>query len=680
MMIAQNPLLRAAATVTAFWYSVLLLVAAITGATHWSWLWWVPLQTLAISAIGLGLGFALTVFLTSSRRQSIGNHLRGGTALPRVKISLGMPPELPIHPQTSSMDDMLADQPWWPRIQAEAPEYAAAIRAALRVMATVPRLPASPYPGGHAGRTLIVHSLAVATQIIATAKTWVYEGQKDKRGRVRVKLEGEPHRFTGKDIPMLVLTGLVHDIGKMRCYEPVAGQRPESPKGPVLRVTEVRRNHDAEGAKLLRQIPEIMALPLVDRTAIITAVGYYHHPFGLPNAGWLTDRIRSLTECLAAADIATGVAEGHALLDTDEQRAQVDSYDDEDEAGEAATTNIAPGDVLAAMGGDDDLEKELEETGRMAAMLGMNLNAETRVEPAAAPATPTAHARVDDAAPFELRVFMDAIRGKGAISGQIPNQRMAWRVGANVYVMEQVMRRLILNTYRGADGLAMAEAMNDADGNAAPFTRALLEQLAAQGALLQDFGGARYAPSRSIFKAAGPNGAKMPAVFVVPVTAIPGAQNAPEGKPITLTGPLWGAHQGKSSVAAPAPEVMQPAAAPAQAAPAEPTPAPSAPTGDLDDFDIPFGMPAELPPIESGPACATALLAAQDGSISMERIERDGVEYLLVPFDSPSGEIVRELCNVMVAEAGGRKVNPPMQITRGGGMFFALPIPASEAD
>jgi hypothetical protein len=677
MMIAQNPLLRATAIVTAFWYSVLLLVAAITGATHWTWLWWVPVQTLAISAIGLAFGFALTLFLTSSRRQSIGDHLRGGTALPRVKISLGTPPTLPVHPQVSSMDDMLAEQPWWPRIQAEAPQYASAIRAALRVMATVPRLPASPYPGGHAGRTLIVHSLAVATQIIATAKTWVYEGQKDKRGRVRVKLEGEAHRFTGKDIPMLVLTGLVHDIGKMRCYEPVAGQHSDSPKGPVLRVTEVRRNHDAEGAKLLRQIPEIMALPLAERTAIITAVGYYHHPFGLPNAGWLTDRIRSLTECLAAADIATGVAEGHALLDTDEQRAQAETYDDDD-ADEAATTNIAPGDVLAAMGGDEDLEHELEETGRMAAMLGMNLNVETRVEPA--PATTAAPAKSDDTSPFELRIFMDAIRGKGAISGQIPNQRMAWRVGANVYVMEQVMRRLILNTYRGADGLAMAEAMNDADGNAAPFTRALLEQLAAQGALLQDFGGARYAPSRSIFKAAGPNGAKMPAVFVVPVTAIPGAQNAPEGKPITLTGPLWGAHQGKSSGAAPAPDAVQPPAAPAPAAPAEPAQAPSAPPADLDDFDIPFGMPAELPPIESGPACAAALLAAQDGTISMERIERDGVDYLLIPFDSPSGEIVRELCNAIVSEAGSRKVNPPLQITRAGGMFFALPVPVIEAD
>lgn len=675
MMIAQNPLLRAAAIVFSFWYSVLLLAAVIAGKTPWTWLWWVPLQTLLIAGVGAGLGFVLVVGFTGTRRQTVGQDLRAGVQLPRVKISLGDSPAIPTHPQTSSMDAMLDEQPWWPRIQAEAPQYAQAIRAALRVMATVPRLPASPYPGGHAGRTLIVHSFAVATQIIATAKTWVYEGQKDKRGRVRVKLEGEPHRFTPKDIPLLVLTGLVHDIGKMRCYEPTPGQKPESAAGPVLRVMEVRRNHDAEGAKLLRQIPEIMALPLADRTAIITAVGYYHHPFGLPNAGWLTDRIRSLTECLAAADIATGVAEGHALLDSDEQHAQAAGYDDEDDSGAPAA--VAPRDMLAAMGEDDaELESELENIAGMASALGIDMDAATRIAPAASPA-PAAAAptpRADDASPFELRVFMDAIRAKGAISGQIPNQRMAWRVGGFIYVMEQVMRRLILNTYRGTDGVAMAEAMNDADGNAAPFTRALLEQLAAQGALLQEYGGAHYAPSRSIFKAAGPNGAKMPAVFVVSASAIPGAQSAPEGKPITLTGPLWGAHQGRASVA---PASPAPATEAAPAAPAAPAAAPVE-ADDYSDADIPFdfGPAVDSTPIEAGPVCASALLAAQDGTISMERIERGGSEYLLVPFDSPSGEIVRELCNVLVADAGMRKVNPPLQVVRDGVTFFALPAPA----
>lgn len=671
MLIAQNPIIRAVAVVVAFWYVVLLLFSYGVGVTFWSALYAFP-QSLLIAVAGLGVAVFFSVLLRKAGTQAEGAAVREGQQENGASILLGNFPYRPVVPQAKTHDALLEEQSWWSLVCAQAPAYAPAFRAAMRTMAAEPKLPASPYPGGHGGRTLIEHSLAVASHILDESSRWEYTGQRDKRGNIRVRPQGDaPHRFTGKDAPLLLLTAFVHDIGKVTCYAPDADAIAAQERGAkTIPVIEVRRNHDHEGAKLLRKLPEVMALPLVDRNALLLAVGYYHHPFALPSSGWLTDRMRSLTELLAKADQAVGESEGNTLVD----------YGDFDADDGGEPTHATPTETVM---------NDAAEDAALAAVAA-SVRAAKAPKPPTLPASPSDKPPVpasaeDKALPRELRLFMSKLMEPGSINGsrEQARQSFARKSGETIAVMDGHMRRILQSSkeVRAIEdydwiGKAFAE-----DSNGALFTLNLLDQLAERGMLITEADGLTYSPRRALFYTKKPDGTKGSVVFLLRVSAIPGAASIPSVPEWPIFGPLFGRHQGRAK-AAPAPET------PAPESPSTDDSAPKASTVDavaaaaspFADSDLPFAgmltedaqgvdanapaaVPATVPPPEPEASSApvpprdisvelsAAILADTDGIFEYRRVTRADGDYLLVRIDSPTGEAVRTMADDLTAEA-----------------------------
>jgi hypothetical protein len=523
-VIATNRLPSSVFIVFLFWYFVFFLPLGIRGIPIWDIARNLPISAM-LTLIGAAVGFGMVTMVSITVSASDEDRLWSGDRHREAIISLGAAPWSPRAPRRALPAELLASTTWWRRVCERSPAHAAAIKAVVETMYVVPKLPASPYPGGHRGRTLIEHSMAVVEHMLLEVKSWRYEGQFDKRGNLRVPLADpqKPHRFSPEEVPLLILAALAHDIGKLTCYVPVAGQ-PDDASVDTLRVVEAYPNHDQEGARLLRMIPEIMDLPFDDRTALITACGYYHHPFALPNADWVTDRVRSLTELLAHADIKTGISEGHTLT-ADVQDGYADSLDPAVPAADA----LPPAEELD----DDDLDAAIAQAAGAAK--------------ASAQPTPSQATR-PQSLPRELRMFMDSIRRPGAINGVGPqkNNRIAWKHGEYVYVIDTAMRAVVMNQ-NPSDLAWLAQAMETASGNAAPYTAALAEQLHAHGALMIEHEGRSYMPRRALFKMASKGSTRTVPVLVVRADFIPGAAGIKDAEPIKLAGPFWGEQSGRTS-------------------------------------------------------------------------------------------------------------------------------------
>lgn len=684
-MIAQNELFRAVAVVTLFWYIGLFVISSLHGTAPWHVVYVLP-QSVLISGAGALGGFAVSMFYLASERGFKGHEIHQGSIMWNARLSMGLPFTVrgPERGRGKSADAALANQRWWRAVSTSSPAYANAIRAVVETMLAEPRLPASPYPGGHGGRTLLDHSFAVATEMLRQAPAWVYEGQRDKRGNIRVPLAdgNEPHRFTAAEGPLLILAGLAHDIGKMACYQPIPNQDRSAKAKGTLRVTEIKPLHDIEGARLLRRLPEIMALPMADRTALLMAINYYHHPFGLPSSGWLHDRVRSLTELLAHTDIEVGKAEGHTLVDHHE-------HAESEEGGivEAVDPN-------ALLAGANLTERDIEDADADLAALVAAIGTPSPAQqaPSAAPRTAATAAaaspstspamRADETAPLELRLFMTAIRKQGAINGRDRACRIAWKHAGNVYVMDKVMRSLIHNQ-GGADPIWAATAMAESNGNASPFTAALAQQLRDRGALVTEFEGMEFAPARALFRMKMPSGTSIP-VLIVRAASIPGADGIRDSeKPVDIIGPLWGERsaRNKPKSSASTPERAE-SDVEVQPDPIEqpdrtvsmrevdyddlsgtPTPPPAASipaaASSFDDDDLPFALPdlpsqtaeTEAEPEQSDAADAQGvdvlemiteiILSADFVSKHPYQVRtRDDVRRALLPLDSSAGQAV----------------------------------------
>lgn len=681
-MIAHNPVIRSVAVVLLFWYLVLYVVAIANGVKPWTILVYLP-QSLLVALVGGIGGLGLAVMARAGLRSVTEDEIRNGSRIGDAVISMGSGPSLPAPRRKSFPVAQLNAHPWWALVQANSPAHAAAIKAVLDTMYALPRLPASPYPGGHAGRSLIEHSLAVVPFMLKHAKHWEYKGQVDKRGKVRVPLQNpeEPHRFAGGDAPLLILAAIAHDIGKMTCYVPNPGQNPDATTGALLLVTEARPMHDTEGAKILRKIPEIMALPQADRTALIAAVGYYHHPFGLPISGWVTDRVRSLTELLAVADIETGKSEGHVLTGSP---ADADDDFDTDQASATITTETARAlgvDVDAEDDADGELLRKADAVAAKAAPRSQRNDASTNAPSAT---------KVAANAPFELRLFMDVIRQSGAINGKHPSSRIAWKHSGVIYVMDEPMRNKI-KTAGGITSDWAATALAPASGNMAPYTQKLIEQLDQIGGAIRTWNGMTFTPARALFRAEG-----VPPVFMVQASAVPGAEAIPDcERPINIQTPFWGsisaAGKDKGTGRAVAPDSIPVAPMPAGDAMATPDPegvveggdAPAVddgidapfdqldglPLSQLDESDFPAGVlfPEPPKPPESPDVAVTAGAAPADSAAALLRDlvmepafreahpfecrdKPDGI-YAVIPLSSSAGQRVTEAVEAL--QSGG---------------------------
>jgi len=563
----NNPIGRAALVVFGFWWGLITLA----GLWYWSpkevpvgQMMALVLASIAIPAISAVAGFLITMACLSGRKLVRSTALKTGANKGGAFVLLGNLPALPSIPRAAVSDEDLALIPKWDKFQRAFPQHAAALKAVMEVMAAKRSLPASPVPGGHGGRTLMQHSAGVVHWMTKIAPGWVYEGQKNKKGQVvRAPVNG-PHKFTPDDFGLLVLTAFAHDIGKVNCYD----------LQPDGRVIEVLPEHDTEGAKILRLIPEVMDLPLDDRRSLITAIAYYHHPFMIPEAVWVTDRTRSLMELLIKADHATGRAEGHTLtnyrIDDDDVALTTfaETYKDPDQ-------RIAAAVMAAESNGEGktifDVADQVEEAVAQAIA---SFGGDDRMVKAAA----EAHKHLDDELDIhesrEIAVFAEALKKERTqINTKNPNLRMGFKMGSNLYIAENRIRHAISNLSNSslqAAGLFPAQLMDDSPKEGTrlnDFTGRLLDALASKEWLVTtvDISGQKGTvnPKNALWKISTKINSKEAstlvggAFLIVPADPFGFSATKDWGHPIKIEKPLFGMQSllGKSRSTAPEPTV-----------------------------------------------------------------------------------------------------------------------------
>lgn len=535
-MIVKNPIIKSALVVFTFWYAVLYIISSITyGWTGMIWLATDYPVTLGALLIGCSLGTAATLgtrALFLAKQEQI---TKGGSELRGLRTSLGEIPSPPHSWEDVGAQELarfhaaLHKRAWWPLVSREFPAHALALDAVAAAMASKPSLPASPVPGGHGGRTLFEHSLAVADAIMSMARNWRYTGQRDRRGRLRVKLrdtKGSFHAFRREDLGLLALAGFAHDFGKLVCYKPTGEKQ-----GRTDLVREIAPNHDTEGAIALRSIPEIMALPYPDRRALLLAVGYYHHAGSIHNGDGITDRMRSLTELLIAADVATGKAEGGATPDS-----YGDSYADDAEdygSGPASPTPSAAG----ANPAQPAVIPKPVEPRRVAAEAPSSevaVSAETISSPGGA-----------GAGQHELSLLFRMLADPSAIGARVADQakRIGWKYGGYLWLIDEAVKHQVGHLAKMDQATYFADVLgvgaNDRNGNASPFSTRLLTQLHERGLLKVDWNGDELAPQRALFQVRGPK-STIGGIFIVPDTILASTKRLPDDKPMEIVRPLWG--------------------------------------------------------------------------------------------------------------------------------------------
>lgn len=489
----KNDVLRSHLIVALFWFVVIFIytfgfdLRSLSESLAYS-----MLVILAGIAVGVSLWVAVDMTRVGGILSRYGEHAHRG-----LKSTLGEIP-LPKQPTRAKADDAMLSRrfPWWKSYADSYPEHAAAFRAVLAVMLANPKLPASPVPGGHGGATLIEHSFNVVDTLLEMAPKWSYKGHRNKKGEIVFPLLDTTrveHRFPPND-PILALAAFAHDVGKVACYQ-------MNPDGSV---TEIRKNHDIEGAKLLRTLPEVMALPWKEQVALLSACEFYHHLGALPQSTWINDRARSLVELLIAADVLTGQREGGVI---------VNDYEDSDGADiQLPQAKVEP---------DADDEAEVEK------MTGEDESA-----------VPDASLPVEHGS--ALDVTYSVLLEPGRVNGSLSAQRIAWKYGEWLYINDGRLRDAV--SARVGDNDYTRQPYR---GNMSPFTLDLLAQLAERGALLQELNGRKYSPKRAIYNTTSAVQGKAPVetrfVIVAKVSAFPGLENAQDCKAApVVVGCTWG--------------------------------------------------------------------------------------------------------------------------------------------
>lgn len=152
----------------------------------------------------------------------------------------------------------------------------------LRTLNTIPKLPASSKLGAHNNNTLIEHCCRVAEKCFDVFEDFDYQGIPAEK-----KYDAVPARHQESEgrgliehelitLPLLVLTGLAHDIGKLRTFK-----TRDSEKG-FMEVVAVIGDHGPVGAQMLSRLPGVIASPYPFMHRMMMAISHYHHPKSLP--------------------------------------------------------------------------------------------------------------------------------------------------------------------------------------------------------------------------------------------------------------------------------------------------------------------------------------------------------------------------------------------------------------
>ncbi|NEX63382.1 HD domain-containing protein [Noviherbaspirillum galbum] len=314
----RQPIVKAAFCVTVFWWSLATLwqvsfdvPALLRGErvldTHWT------LSVLAAIAGGVFCGVFASVFSIWFDRRETSKRLQGSIQH-GLQSSIGLAPlhyhdlrregepaqRIPTEAvatvpeiQSDATTDFL--ERWHTRFGEDYPKHAALMVGIETILMQYRHLPASHVQSGHGGRTLLSHSLLVSWYMDKLAPHHTYDGKiKLPEYTVNLTLRNESYRFDHLD-PLVALIGLVHDIGKIECYQ-------FDDKGKII---GCRPDHDSTGVRILARMPEYWALPSEDREILSVVVKFYHHPQDTPTEDGflpLSDRLHALLELLIRAD------------------------------------------------------------------------------------------------------------------------------------------------------------------------------------------------------------------------------------------------------------------------------------------------------------------------------------------------------------------------------------------
>jgi hypothetical protein len=456
MLQKQNHIIRSHIIVAITWYIALFFIGykfdISSFSTHLAY-------SLAVLFFGAGTGFIS--YLLIAEYMKISNTPIESESRDAL-LSIGKFPKTTPITRTPISSSKKISAPWFPAYQRDYPLHANAFKAVLEVMNSKPDLPASPIKGGHGGATLIEHSFNVVAMMFKKAPAWRYVGHKNKSGKIifpLIDMTKTEFKFDPQD-PILPLTAFAHDIGKITCYDLKAD-------GSIV---EVKRNHDIEGAKILRTLPEVMALPWKDQMALLIACEYYHHQGSLPQSMWIDDRARSLIELLLDVDVATGKAEGGIIVD--------DNYDYDD-------NQPAHEDITAI-----DSDEASDQSQQITANQSINQLSSSGFNAGTAQDSPPESLINNDV----FRLASTVLSRNNAINGRNSKERIAYKHGEWLYIHDAKLRSAIAEE-TGDESYARTPKQ----GVMSDFTLELMAILSAHGYLLQEFNGKYYSEKRAIF-------------------------------------------------------------------------------------------------------------------------------------------------------------------------------------
>ena len=317
-MNARNPIVKATFIVFATIWVAMNLYTLFTDPV---WFWEnIPnmVHGAYVTLVGCVMGVLITAGLILLERSLAQMKLQGGS-FNGVQSSIGPVPILAPPARRAKAKECLPIEServrqWIEANKTTNPAYVTLFMAIWQTLSAHKTHPASHRKGGHGGRTLAQHCMAVADTALELAPGWSYDGVYIKRPgkspkQIIAKRDAN-YVFDALD-PIIPVLALAHDLGKIEAYRLQAdGTVLTSESGSEQDHAGVK--HDRLGARILARITEFWELPPRDTRTLSRVIAHYHHPSDFPvdkDGLSIDDRMTALMAFLILADKTTGQRE-----------------------------------------------------------------------------------------------------------------------------------------------------------------------------------------------------------------------------------------------------------------------------------------------------------------------------------------------------------------------------------
>lgn len=541
----SNPIVKSVIYVTLLWY---ILAAIFTGGNQIL----VTLLDLPGSllfglfyvAIGIPVGVLIMWYSTlvsenHIKRSLLPSSLRG------IEFNIG--PVIGLHQQPERTDDNEKELipsdiiQWYRNYKEKFPVHAELFLAVAQILRGNKHVPASPIPGGHGGASLELHSYNVLRESLKHRENFVYEGHRNKKGKIVFPRTNSLYQFDKPEDPLVPICALAHDIGKIECYR-VTGNH----------VTEIKANHDEEGGKLISSIPELWALTPEELNSVIICISFYHHISGIPIR--IGDRARALAEFTIMIDIIAGKKEGEGDMESQfgfmeeenlppnpseaaEQQALIEKYDAALAEHASKPAGYRGGQKRPSIHDNPDVEVVgTDPFGAKPKVEQPAVEHHRAVQPVAATDPGTVNnirAFGDDNVPTDAEMalsfeaFSSVVMAPGSF-GKDASERIGFKSGEWLYIQDRSLRNKVGRSFNRPDVQA------ETNGNIHAFTKAVLFKLYQLDALYYKHNGLTYSPRVALFNCeASIKGGKLiqlPCCLVVKASMFPAIAGLPDAQ------------------------------------------------------------------------------------------------------------------------------------------------------